>query len=78
MEVKELGSTGIMLPEIGLGTWKYSGGAAPLQRGIELGAFLIDTAEMYRNEEAVGQALNGLRDRVFLAGKVLGSNLQTK
>ena len=76
MEAKELGSTGVMLPEIGLGTSRYSGGAAPLQRGIELGAFFIDTAEMYRNEEAVGQAIKGLRDRVFLAAKVLGSNLR--
>ena len=76
MELKELGSTGVMLPEIGLGTWKYTGGAAPLQRGIELGAFLIDAAEMYRNEEAVGQAIKGLRDGVFLATKVLSSNLR--
>ena len=76
MEVKELGNTGIMLPEIGLGTWEYSGGAAPLQRGIELGAFLIDTAEMYRNEDAIGRAIKGWREKVFLAGKVLGSNLR--
>ena len=76
MELKELGSTGLKVPEIGLGTWKYHGGDEPLRRGIELGAFLIDTAEMYRNEEKVGQAIQGLRDNVFLAGKVLGSNLR--
>ena len=76
MEYKELGRTGEMIPEVGLGTWKYHGGPEPLRRGIELGATLIDTAEMYRNEDAVGMAIRGIRDRVFLATKVLGSNLR--
>ena len=31
---------------------------------------------MYRNEDAVGTAIRGIRDRVFLATKVLGSNLR--
>ncbi len=76
MELKQLGNTGVMLPEIGLGTWKYSGGDAPLRRGIELGAFLIDTAEMYRTEDAVGRAVRGIRDQVFIATKVLGRHLK--
>ena len=76
MELKELGATGVMLPEIGLGTWKYSGGSQPLQRGIQLGAFLIDTAEMYRTEDQVGRAVNGIRGRVFIATKVLGGHLR--
>ena len=76
MELKELGGTGVMVPEIGLGTWKYSGGNEPLRRGIELGAFLIDTAEMYLTEYAVGRAVKGIRDKVFIATKVLGSNLR--
>ena len=76
MEMKELGNTGVMVPEIGLGTWKYSGGNEPLRKGVSLGATLIDTAEMYRNEVEVGQAIAGLRDKVFLATKVLGSNLR--
>ena len=76
MELKELGNTSVMVPEIGLGTWKYHGGVEPLRRGIELGAFLVDTAEMYRNEQEVGQAIQDIRDQVFLATKVLGSNLQ--
>lgn len=76
MELLELGKTGVMIPEVGLGTWKYTGGEAPLRRGIELGAFLIDTAEMYRNEDRVGQAIDGLREQVFLASKVLGSSLR--
>ena len=76
MELKELGNTGVMVSEIGLGTWKYRGGVEPLRRGVELGAFLIDTAEMYRTEEVVGQAISGRRDQVFLASKVLGSHLR--
>ena len=76
MELKELGNTGVMTPEIGLGTWKYRGGVEPLQRGVELGAFLIDTAEMYRTEEVVGRAVKDLRQRVLIATKVLGGNLR--
>lgn len=80
MELKELGNTGVMVPEIGLGAWKYSGGVEPLRQGIELGAFLIDTAEMYSTEGVVGQAVKPFlkegRDRVFIATKVLGSHLR--
>ena len=75
MEYRELGRTGEMIPEVGLGTWRYRGGPEPLRRGIELGANLIDTAEMYRNEDAVGKAIQGIRDSVVVATKVLGSNL---
>lgn len=76
MELKRLGASGVMVPEIGLGTWRYSGGAEPLRRGIELGANLIDTAEMYRTEDQVGEAIAGIRCDVFIATKVLGSNLR--
>ena len=76
MQLKELGRTGAMTPEVGLGTWKYRGGVEPLHRGIELGAYLIDTAEMYRTEDVVGQAVRGIRRRVQVATKVLGSNLR--
>lgn len=76
MELRPLGNTNVMIPEIGLGVWKYRGGVAPLRRGIELGAFLIDTAEMYRTEDAVGQAVKGIRDKVFIASKVSGGNLR--
>jgi diketogulonate reductase-like aldo/keto reductase len=65
-----------MVPEVGLGTWKYRGGPEPLRKGIELGANLIDTAEMYRTEDAVGVAIAGRRDKVFLATKVLSSHLR--
>ncbi len=53
-----------------------SGRVEPLRRAIELGANLIDTAEVYGTEDVVGQALHGIRDRVFVATKVSGSNLR--
>lgn len=67
---KILGSTGVTIPEIGIGTYLYRGTAQLLRRGIDLGAAFIDTAEYYRNEEVVGQAVRGVRDRVFIATKV--------
>ena len=76
MELKQLGNTGVMVSEIGLGVWRYSGGVEPLRLGIELGAFLIDTAEIYGTEDVVGQAVKGIRDRVFLATKVSADHLR--
>ena len=76
VELKELGNTGVMVPEIGLGTWKYRGSVEVLQIGIELGSTLIDTAEMYSTEGTVGLAVKGIRDRVFIATKVSSSNLR--
>ncbi len=75
MELKQLGKTGVMVSEIGLGTWNYKGGVEPLRKGIELGATLIDTAEGYYTEDIVGQAIKGIRDRVFIATKVSGRHL---
>ena len=66
----------MQVPEIGLGTWKYTGGVEPLRAGIEHGACLIDTAEIYGTEEIVGEAIHGCRDRVFLATKVAPRNFR--
>ncbi len=71
MICKILGNTNVRLPEVGLGTWNYTGGVEPLRRGIALGACLIDTAESYGTEEIVGEAIKGVRQSVFLATKVL-------
>ncbi len=74
MEFQKLGSTDIDIPEVGLGGWKYRGGVEPLRHGIDLGAYLIDTAEIYGTESIVGQAIADRRDRVFLATKVAGNH----
>ena len=76
MDFQELGTTGVQIPDIGFGTWKYTGGVDPIHRGVELGATLIDTAEGYNNEESVGKAIAGVRDRVFLATKVSPSHFR--
>jgi diketogulonate reductase-like aldo/keto reductase len=50
---------------------------ATLQRGIDLGLTLIDTAEMYgdgASEQLVGEALRGRRDEVFVVTKVYPHN----
>jgi diketogulonate reductase-like aldo/keto reductase len=69
---------------LGQGTWKIGEGhypagqeAAAIRLGIELGLTLIDTAEMYgdgASERVVGEAVAGLRDRVFLVTKVYPHN----
>jgi diketogulonate reductase-like aldo/keto reductase len=76
MELKELGKTGVKVPEIGVGVWRYNGGVEPLRAALAMGAFLIDTAEIYGTEEVVGQAVSGMRDRVFIATKVSGQHLR--
>jgi diketogulonate reductase-like aldo/keto reductase len=76
MMVKELGQTGVFLPEVGIGTWNYHAGPGPLRRGLEAGALFIDTAESYGTERVVGEALKGLRDRVFVATKVSPGNFR--
>ncbi len=75
---------GQKVPALGMGTWhigedpsRRAGEIATLRQGLELGARLIDTAEMYgdgRAEEVVGEAAQGRRDEVFLVSKVLPSN----
>ena len=64
MILKQLGQTGISVPEIGLGTYNYKGDIAPLLKGFEAGALFIDTAEAYDTEPLVGQALR--TDRIDL------------
>lgn len=78
MNLQELGGSGVRIPDVGLGTWAYTGGSAPLRRGVELGAFLIDTAEAYHTEDAVGAAIKGIRDDVFVATKVSPSHFRRR
>lgn len=40
-----------------------------IRRGVNLGMTFIDTAEVYKNEEIIGQAIKGIRDKVFIASK---------
>jgi len=75
---------GTRVPALGLGTWKMGEDVRQraqevraLQTGIDLGATLIDTAEMYasgRAEEVVAAAIKGRRDSLYLVSKVLPQN----
>lgn len=76
MIVTELAKTGVFIPEVGIGTWNYQAGPGPLRKGLEAGALFIDTAESYGTEPVVGEALRGIRDRVFIATKVSPQNFR--
>ena len=75
---------GTRVPALGLGTWKMGEDVRQraqevraLQTGMDLGATLIDTAEMYgsgRAEEVVAAAVKGRRDSAYLVSKVLPQN----
>jgi aryl-alcohol dehydrogenase-like predicted oxidoreductase len=78
---------GVRLSAVGLGTWQFGspewgygrsfaeGEALRIvQRALDLGINLIDTAELYglgRSERAVGKAIAGRREEAFIATKVL-------
>jgi len=75
---------GVDVPAIGIGTW-YLGDrptdrameVAAIRAGLEAGARVVDTAEMYgngRSELLVGEALKGIRDEAFLVSKALPGN----
>lgn len=65
----------VQMPLVGFGTWDVRGNAGKkvILTALELGYRLIDTAQMYDNEEIVGQAVleSGLpRREVFLTTKL--------
>lgn len=90
MNTRTLGSSGIAVGEIGLGcmpmNWAYVGDSsetesiAVIRRALDLGVTLLDTADVYgpfTNEELIGRALEGYRERAVVAtktGLVVGSN----
>ena len=76
MQQKELGDTGVVLPEVGIGTWNHSAGLGPLLRGVEAGAAFLDTGESYGTEELVGEVARSWREPVFIATKVSPQNFR--
>ncbi|WP_434722173.1 aldo/keto reductase [Mesorhizobium sp. RIZ17] len=63
------------IPQIGLGVWQVDPDitAKVVRWGIEAGYRLIDTAEGYRNEEGVGEAIRAAavpRDELFITSKL--------
>ena len=76
--------SGESVPSMGLGTWHMGERIGnpktevdALVRGLDLGATLIDTAEMYARggaERVVGNAIKGRRDNVFIVSKIVPHN----
>ena len=76
--------SGESVPSMGLGTWHMGERIGnpktevdALIRGLDLGATLIDTAEMYARggaERVVGNAIKGRRDNVFIVSKIVPHN----
>lgn len=71
------------MPVVGLGTWENDGvvGRRAVREAIDLGYRHIDTAQMYQNEDEVGQAVkeSGVgRDALFITTKVAPGNLKAK
>ena len=81
MEERYLGRSGLKVSAMGLGCMGMSEfygkgdpqeAIATIHRAIDLGITFFDTADMYghgANEELVGQALKGKRDKVVIATK---------
>jgi aryl-alcohol dehydrogenase-like predicted oxidoreductase len=81
MQARNLGRGGLRVSTLGLGCMSMSEfygqsdqaeSLATLERAFDLGIDFLDTADMYgvgRNEELVGKAVRGKRDRIVIATK---------
>ena len=92
MQFKEFGKSSFNASSVGLGTWfgrtwlmlaypfkihrNSKRSIEAMQIGLNAGINLIDTAEIYRSEPIVAEAIKGInRDELFIASKVWTSNL---
>ncbi len=72
LEYRTLGKTGLKVTAVSMGVMNCSDPAVVL-RAFDLGINFFDTADCYmkgRNEEMVGKALEGKRQKVFIQTKV--------
>jgi aryl-alcohol dehydrogenase-like predicted oxidoreductase len=81
MEQRALGKSGLEVSAVGLGLMSMSGvygkpdddeSIAVIHRALDLGATFLDSSDMYgwgQNEELLGRALKGKRDKAFVSTK---------
>jgi len=82
MEYRSLGRSGLQVSAVGLGCNNFGmrcdkgQSAAVVQKALEMGVTLFDTADIYggggRSEEFLGTALDGKRQNVVVATKFVG------
>lgn len=77
MKKNQLGNSDLIVSEIGLGCMSLGTdeckAVSLIHEALDRGVNLLDTSDLYdsgRNEELVGKAIRGRRDRVILATKV--------
>ena len=82
MEYRQLGSSGLKVSTVGLGTNNFGGrtdaerSAAVLRQCIDEGINFIDTANIYGrsvSEQHIGETLKGIRSQALIATKVSGA-----
>jgi aryl-alcohol dehydrogenase-like predicted oxidoreductase len=83
MEYRQLGSAGVRVSVIGLGTNRFGSDAVPQEQvnkiidvALDLGINMIDSADVYtkgESERTLGRALKGRWDRFVLATKFWGT-----
>lgn len=69
------------IPAIGLGTWKLTGKQCTeaVKRALEIGYRHIDTAHVYYNHAAIGEAIQHFpREQLFLVSKITEEDLDPK
>jgi aryl-alcohol dehydrogenase-like predicted oxidoreductase len=87
LEYRDLGQTGMRVSEISLGTWAFGGdwgtvsegdAYAALNRAVDLGVNLLDTADVYgdgRSEKLIGRLLKDRPDDEILVATKAGRRL---
>ncbi|HET9625061.1 MAG TPA: aldo/keto reductase [Kofleriaceae bacterium] len=84
MQARRFGAAGPKdpVPVLGIGTWNMERDdrkscVDAIRRAIELGMVHVDTAELYgsgRVEKLTAEAIDGVRDQIFLVSKVMPRN----
>jgi 2,5-diketo-D-gluconate reductase B len=74
---------GLEVPEVGLGTYKLHERECinTVRQALDVGYRLIDTAQMYKNEREIGEAISVStipREDLFLTTKIWHTNLESE